>query len=50
LSSINLETYDEWKDDKNFVEDVMRFLDNILSEFIEKAPELFQRCKIFSVS
>jgi ribonucleoside-diphosphate reductase alpha chain len=45
LSSINLETYDEWKDDKNFVEDIMRFLDNILSEFIEKAPDSFKDAK-----
>ena len=26
-----LEKYDEWKDDKDFVEDVMRFLDNVLN-------------------
>ena len=45
LSSINLETYEEWKDDKNFVEDIMRFLDNILSEFIEKAPDSFKDAK-----
>ena len=45
LSSLNLETYDEWKDDKNFLEDVMRFLDNILSEFIEKAPDSFKDAK-----
>jgi ribonucleoside-diphosphate reductase alpha chain len=45
LSSINLETYDEWKNDKNFVEDIMRFLDNILSEFIEKAPDSFKDAK-----
>jgi len=45
LSSINLETYDEWKDDKNFVEDIMRFLDNILSDFIEKAPDSFKDAK-----
>jgi ribonucleoside-diphosphate reductase alpha chain len=45
LSSLNLETYDEWKDDKNFIEDVMRFLDNILSEFIEKAPDSFKDAK-----
>ncbi|AEI88669.1 MAG: ribonucleoside-diphosphate reductase subunit alpha [Candidatus Midichloria mitochondrii] len=38
LSSLNLETYDEWKDDKNFIIDVMRFLDNILQGFIDKAP------------
>lgn len=39
LSSLNLETYDEWKDDPQFIEDVMCFLDNVLQDFIEKAPE-----------
>tara|TARA_B100001250_G_scaffold44943_1_gene35302 strand:- start:18 stop:1955 length:1938 start_codon:yes stop_codon:yes gene_type:complete len=41
LSSLNLEKYDEWKEDKNFIPDVMRFLDNVLTDFIEKAPESF---------
>ena len=40
-SSLNLEKYDEWKDDKNFINDIMRFLDNVLTDFIEKAPEEF---------
>jgi len=37
LSSMNLETWDEWKNEKGFVEDVMRFLDNVLSDYIERA-------------
>ena len=41
LSSLNLEKYDEWKEDENFVDDVMRFLDNVLTDFIENAPEQF---------
>jgi ribonucleoside-diphosphate reductase alpha chain len=41
LSSLNLEKYDEWKNDKNFIKDVMKFLDNVLTDFIEKAPEEF---------
>ena len=41
LSSLNIEKYDEWKDDKNFIGDVMRFLDNVLTDFIENAPEQF---------
>ena len=45
LSSLNIEKYDEWKDDENFVEDVMRFLDNVLSDFINKAPESFANAK-----
>ncbi len=36
LSSLNLETWDEWKDDKQFIEDVMRFLDNVLQDYIER--------------
>jgi ribonucleoside-diphosphate reductase alpha chain len=45
LSSLNLEKYDEWKDNKDFIKDVMRFLDNILSDFIEKAPDSFNNAK-----
>ena len=37
LSSLNLETWDEWKDEKGFIEDVMRFLDNVLQDFIDRA-------------
>ena len=35
LSSLNLEKWDEWNSDKQFIEDVMRFLDNVLVELIE---------------
>ncbi|OUW73637.1 MAG: ribonucleotide-diphosphate reductase subunit alpha [Pelagibacteraceae bacterium TMED216] len=45
LSSLNIETYDEWKDDKVFIEDVMRFLDNVMSDFINKAPDSFRNAK-----
>ena len=45
LSSLNLEKYDEWKNDKDFVTDVMRFLDNVLTDFIEKAPDSFKNAK-----
>lgn len=38
LSSINAEKYWEWKDEPQFVEDVMRFLDNVLQDFIDRAP------------
>ncbi len=43
LSSVNLETYDEWKDDEQFIEDTLRFLDNVLEDFIEKAPDSMSR-------
>jgi ribonucleoside-diphosphate reductase alpha chain len=36
LSSLNLETWDEWKGEKALVEDVMRFLDNVLQDFIDR--------------
>jgi len=45
LSSLNLETYDEWKNESEFIEDVMRFLDNVLSDFIDRAPESFKNAK-----
>jgi len=45
LSSMNLEKYDEWKDDKYIINDVMRFLDNVLTDFINKAPEQFSGAK-----
>ena len=45
LSSLNIETYDEWKEDSVFIEDVMRFLDNVMSDFINKAPESFANAK-----
>ena len=38
LSSINADKYWEWKDDPRFIEDVMRFLDNVLQDFIDRAP------------
>ena len=45
LSSLNLETYDQWKDDEKFIRDVMRFLDNVLTDFINKAPDTFKNAK-----
>jgi ribonucleoside-diphosphate reductase alpha chain len=45
LSSLNLEKYFEWQDDEGFIEDVMRFLDNVLQDFIDKAPEGMARAK-----
>jgi ribonucleoside-diphosphate reductase alpha chain len=45
LSSLNMETWDEWNGDKQFIEDVMRFLDNVLSDYIERAPDEMARAK-----
>jgi ribonucleoside-diphosphate reductase alpha chain len=38
LSSVNAETFLEWREEPKFVEDVMRFLDNVLQDFIDRAP------------
>jgi ribonucleoside-diphosphate reductase alpha chain len=38
LSSVNAEKFMEWRDHPTFIEDVMRFLDNVLQDFIERAP------------
>ncbi len=38
LSSVNAVKYDEWKDQPQFIEDIMRFLDNVLQDFIDHAP------------
>ncbi len=45
LSSLNLETWFEWRDHPLFIEDVMRFLDNVLQDFIDRAPDSMQRAK-----
>ena len=45
LSSLTLETWDEWHKDKQFIEDVMRFLDNVLSDYIARAPDEMARAK-----
>jgi ribonucleoside-diphosphate reductase alpha chain len=45
LSSLNLETWDEWSGDKRFIEDVMRFLDNVLTDYINRAPPEMARAK-----
>ena len=45
LSSLNLETYDEWKDNKLFLLDVAEMLDNVLNYFIANAPDDIARAK-----
>jgi len=37
LSSVNLETWDEWKDDTLFIRDLIIYLDNVLDAFIKRA-------------
>ena len=39
LSSVNIEKFFEWENEKDFIPDIMRFLDNVLQDFIDNAPE-----------
>jgi ribonucleoside-diphosphate reductase alpha chain len=45
LSSVNLEYYDEWKNDPLFLLDIAEMLDNVLQYFIDNAPSTIQRAK-----
>ncbi|HVS22422.1 MAG TPA: ribonucleoside-diphosphate reductase subunit alpha, partial [Gammaproteobacteria bacterium] len=45
LSSVNFETWDEWSAEPRFVEDLLRFLDNVLEEFITSAPASMAHAK-----
>ena len=45
LSSLNLEYFDEWKNDPLFLKDVAEMLDNVLQYFIDNAPKTISRAK-----
>ena len=45
LSSVNLEEYDQWKDNDMFIPDLIRMLDNVLTYFIENAPDSLHRAR-----
>ncbi|KAF0248189.1 MAG: ribonucleoside-diphosphate reductase alpha chain, partial [bacterium] len=45
LSSVNAEKWDEWNKDPLFIEDILRFLDNVLQSYIDFAPESMNRAK-----
>ena len=45
LSSLNLEYYDDWKDDGLFLRDVAEMLDNVLQYFIDNAPDSISRAR-----
>ena len=49
LSSLNLYTYDEWKGNTQFIKDVMLFLDNVLQDFIDRAPDTVSRAKYSAI-
>ena len=46
LSSVNLEEYDEWKNNDQFIPDLVRMLDNVLTFFIANAPAELHRAKL----
>ena len=50
LSSVNLEKYDEWKNDTLFIPDLIRFLDNVLQYFIDYAPEELFRARFSAIN
>jgi ribonucleoside-diphosphate reductase alpha chain len=45
LSSVNLEYFDEWKNDSVFLADIAEMLDNVLQHFIDNAPSAIERAK-----
>jgi ribonucleoside-diphosphate reductase alpha chain len=45
LSSLNLEYFDDWKSNKQFLRDVAEMLDNVLQYFIDNAPDAIGRAK-----
>jgi ribonucleoside-diphosphate reductase alpha chain len=45
LSSLNLEYYDDWKNEPLFLRDVAEMLDNVLQYFIDNAPDTISRAK-----
>lgn len=45
LSSVNLENYDEWSKHPAFIPDLVRMLDNVLDDFIARAPDQLHRAK-----
>ncbi|MCC8371455.1 MAG: ribonucleoside-diphosphate reductase subunit alpha [Rickettsia endosymbiont of Pseudomimeciton antennatum] len=49
LSSVNLEYFDDWQNDPEFIPMIMRFLDNVLEDFIIKAPSTMERAKYSAI-
>jgi ribonucleoside-diphosphate reductase alpha chain len=49
LSSVNLEYYDEWKNDPLFLGDIAEMLDNVLQYFIDNAPAAVERARFSAI-
>jgi len=46
LSSLNLEHYDEWKDEPLLIQDTLEMLDNVLQYFVDNAPDSISRARL----
>ncbi len=49
LSSVNLEKFEEWSTDLCFIEDIMRFLDNVLEDFIQRSPDSMAKARYAAI-
>ncbi len=49
LSSLNLEYFDEWSKEKGFLKDVLEMLDNVLTMFINEAPDSIERARYSAI-
>jgi ribonucleoside-diphosphate reductase alpha chain len=49
LSSLNLEHFDDWKNETIFLRDVAEMLDNVLQYFIDHAPDTVGRAKFSAI-
>lgn len=45
LSSLNLEHFETWVQEPDFIPDIMRFLDNVLQDFIDRAPDSMAKAR-----
>ncbi len=45
LSSLNLEYYEKWKDNPEFIYDMFCFIDNVLEDFIDRAGEQMSKAR-----
>jgi len=50
LSSLNLEYFDDWKNNTRFLKDVAEMLDNVLQFFIDNAPDEIARAKFSAMN
>lgn len=49
LSSVNLAKFDEWKDNEQFIGDLIEMLDNVLQFFIDNAPDELQKTRYSAI-